>query len=472
MAIPNERFTDSITPWQIEALSAFDSGLADFLILEWARRHWKSTTILNILLRCCAEYPNSIYTHVFPYYHEARETVWEDPKMLDSYLPDKAEIGWKKNISKLHVRFANGSLYRLRGADKFDTLRGPDCDGVGFDELSMNREQAWTQIFMPIIAGKQHDKVNRRRRFALFGYTPKGINHVTRMFDWASYQSEQGQTLPDGGRAEKCKDRWFASRVINDRTNFLDPEFLKMAEEIWPKAVRDQEINCARVTDEERVLITSAMIEELKGYHIHPTKTRQLISCDPSLGGDACPIQYIKNGELKKELILHERKPMIITGEIIAMMTRYKCEDAIVDATGITIGKAIIARMKEQGHTRVHGFESAGKATDEKRLVNRKTEAWMYVCEQIQSHKIPYIEDEEIRQDLSSVRYKTKDSRGKLALELKEDTKKRLGRSPDKGDTFVQGIWRQQYVEPLQDRRRRKKDRWNKENADTTAMGA
>ncbi len=457
--------------WQFEALEAFDSGKVDFMVLEWARRHWKSTTILNILLRCCVEYPNSIYTHVFPFYHEARETIWEDPKMLDSYLPDKkTEMFWKKNETKLHVRFANGSLYRLRGADKFDTLRGPDCDGVGFDEWSMIREKAWTTIFMPIIAGKQHDKTKKRGRFALFGYTPKGINHATRMFDWAAYMSERGQTLPTEGAAAKCRPRWFASRVINDRTNFLDPEFLKMAEGMWPKAVRDQEINCARITDEEMVLITSRMIEDLKGYHIHPTKTRHIISCDPSLGGDACPIHYIRNGRIEDKLILHERNPMIITGHIIAMGTKHKCEDYIVDATGITVGKAIVARMKEQGHTRVYGFESAGKAQDDKRFYNRRAEIAWYVAEQIDAHQIPYIEDKDTREDLTVEHYRVSDSRGRLILEPKEDTKKRLGRSPDDGDAFKMGVWRLQYVEALQDRRRRKRDRWDPKPARVSAM--
>lgn len=466
--IPNERFTDNLQPWQLEALEAFDSGLVDFMILEWARRHRKSTTILNILLRCCAEYPNSIYTHIFPFYQEARKTIWDDPKMLNSYLPDKSEMGWKKNESKMHVRYDNGSLYRLVGADKPDSLRGQDADGVGFDEWSLIFEKAWTEIFMPIIAGKQEG--NRRRRFALFGYTPKGVNHAPRMFDWAAYISEQGQTLPTEGAAAKCRKKWFASRVINDKTDFLDPEFLKMARELWPKAVRDQELNCARVTDEQMVLITSRMIEDLKGYHIHPTKTRHIISCDPSLGGDACPIQYIRNGQVKDKLVLHERNPMIITGHIIAMGTKHKCEDYIVDSTGITVGKAIVARMKEQGHTRVYGFESAGKAQDEKRFFNRRVEIAFYVSEQIDAHKVPYIEDQNIRDDLTAEHYKVGDSRGRLILELKEDTKKRLGHSPDDGDTYKMGIWRLQYVEALQDRRRRKRDKWDPKPAMTTAM--
>lgn len=458
--VPNQRFLRRLTYWQAQSLQAFDSRSVDFMIFEWARRHWKTTTLMNILIRECVRNPKSIYTHVFPFYTEARQAIWDDPEMLDMYLPDQAEIGWKKNESKMHVRFDNGSLYRLVGADKYKALRGQNFHGIALDEWSMIIERAYTEVFFPILSGKQHAPLKgKRNRFALFGYTPKGVNHATRMFDWAACINEQGQKLPTFGRAKKCKPRWFASRVINDASNFLDASYLKMAEETWPRAIRDQEINCARVTEEERVLITSAMLEELKGFELHPTKTRHIVSCDPSLGGDACPILHIVNGRVpagqEHTLILHERNPMIITGEIIAMMTRHKCEDAIVDATGITIGQAIVARMAEQGHL-CYPFGASEKAIDERRFVNKKTEAWMTVCEQIQAHEIPYPEDQEIREDLSSVRYKTSDSRGRLALEPKEDTKKRLGRSPDKGDAFVMGNYRLPKVEPVQDRRKRK----------------
>jgi hypothetical protein len=378
--IPNEKFLENLTDWQLECLAAYDSGRYRFFILEWARRHRKTTLLINILIRECVEIPNTVAIYLAPYLAQAREIVWDDPNMLFSYLPDQDECGWAKNESKLTIKFQSGSILRVCGADELDRRRGVDCSVLGIDEWSAMKERMWTEIFMPIMAGKG------RKRKTLFLYTPKGANHATAMFDWAACINEQGQVLPIRGVAKKLKPGWWASRVINDATDFLDAEFLNLARERWPKATRDQEINCARITDEEMVLITSRMIDDLKGYNIHPTKTRHIISCDPSLGGDACPIQYIRNGMVKDKLVLHERKPMIITGHIIAMMTKHKCEDAIVDATGITVGKAIVDRMKEQGKTRVYGFESAGQAQDPKRFYNRRAEIAWYVSEQIDAH--------------------------------------------------------------------------------------
>jgi hypothetical protein len=61
--------------------------------------------------------------------------------------------------------------------------------------------------------------------------------------------------------------------------------------------------------------------------------------------------------------------------------------------------------------------------------------------EQIQNRKIPYPKDEELRRQLSSVRYKVVNSNGKIQLEPKDETKKRLKRSPDRADAFVYGVW-------------------------------
>ena len=263
--IPNERFNDSIQPWQAGFLGAFDRGEADMFVLEWARRHWKTTTILNIFVKEACKYPGTVYDYVAPFFKQAREIVWDDPNMLESILPDKSEMGWVKSETKFHVKFSNGSLIRILGADKPDTLRGGGCQGVALDEFAQMKKEVWEEIYMPIMAGKHHgkDAGNRRRRFVVFGYTPKGDNHATIEFNRAAMIAEHGDPLPTMGRARHCQEGWFASRVCNDRTNFLDETFLKMTMERWPKPLRDQELNCARITEEDMTLVTSAMINAL-----------------------------------------------------------------------------------------------------------------------------------------------------------------------------------------------------------------
>jgi hypothetical protein len=66
---------------------------------------------------------------------------------------------------------------------------------------------------------------------------------------------------------------------------------------------------------------------------------------------------------------------------------------------------------------------------------------WWYAMEQIQNKEVEPITDSELIKQLTSVYYKPPSSNGKLGLELKQDTKKRLGRSPDRADAFIYGLW-------------------------------
>ena len=57
--------------------------------------------------------------------------------------------------------------------------------------------------------------------------------------------------------------------------------------------------------------------------------------------------------------------------------------------------------------------------------------------EEIQDSKVEYIGDEETRRQLSSTKYRIVKSSGKILMEHKQDTKKRIGRSPDRADTYI-----------------------------------
>jgi hypothetical protein len=51
-----------------------------------------------------------------------------------------------------------------------------------------------------------------------------------------------------------------------------------------------------------------------------------------------------------------------------------------------------------------------------------------------------------LRQDLSAVRVRPARTNSRILLEPKRETKKRLGRSPDRGDCYVIGVWGSQFV--------------------------
>lgn len=205
-------------------------------------------------------------------------------------------------------------------------------------------------------------------------------------------------------------------------------------------------------------LITAVMLDLLRGIAHYPKEIRRIVSCDPSLGGDDCPIQEIENGKVIREKILHERDPMKIAGEMIISSNQFKTSAFDIDYSG-GLGAAIGARIREvKPNSHVNVINSSETARDEDAFFNVRAEMWWYTMQLIQDKNIPFPEDEELRRQLTAVRFKVVNSNGKIQLEPKEETKKRLGRSPDQADTFVMGQYALKDTQPI-----KHTDRWDTE---------
>lgn len=218
--------------------------------------------------------------------------------------------------------------------------------------------------------------------------------------------------------------------------DFLDS--LRILEKTKPEIYKQYVMNDWSVTADQFILIKPAMFDLLKGVIFYREYNKRVVSCDPATGGDECVIYVLENGKQLDENILHINDTMKIAGEMVVMAQRYGINDFAVDAIGI--GKGISDRLSEMGK-RVNAICSADKSSNDERFYNLRTEMWWYAMEQIQAREIDYPQDEELRKQLSSVRYKVINSNGKIQLEPKDETKKRLGRSPDRADAFIYGLW-------------------------------
>lgn len=187
----------------------------------------------------------------------------------------------------------------------------------------------------------------------------------------------------------------------------------------------------------DNVLISSIHIEQLKGELIVRSGIKRVISCDPSQGGDECVIYIFENTKIVETEILHEKDTMKIAGRLDFLCRKYSVYNVIVDSIGIGAG---IADRLEENNNDVYRINSASRSSDE-RFANLRAEMWFYLAESIRDKKIEYPEDEELRRQLCSVRYEVANSNGRIQLEPKDKTRKRLGRSPDRADAYIYGIW-------------------------------
>lgn len=341
--------------------------------------------------------------------------------MLFSYLPDKREVPWVANESELYIRFPNGSILPIKGGDDPDSLRGIDANGVGFDEWALMKKEIWTEIFRPIVA----EDVNR---WAIFAYTPKGENHATDMW-----------------RASKEWSDWHRSLLRASESGLIPREELLKAQREMPTWMYEQEFECADITDEELTLITSRLVYELKSYKQTKGHIKKLVSCDPdaSVVGDECVIYYFENEEIKDEKIMRERDTKKIAHECNLMCKKHETSNVAVDTIGVGMG--VVSELNSLG-LNVLPFDSREKALNKRKFANKRAEAHWYVMEKMQNHEVPYPKGLLLRQDLTAV--KINPANRKILLEKKLKTKARLGRSPDRGDAYVIGIYSLQFVQP------------------------
>jgi hypothetical protein len=104
------------------------------------------------------------------------------------------------------------------------------------------------------------------------------------------------------------------------------------------------------------------------------------------------------------------------------------------------MGAALVDSLHEMGYDEVVGVNFGGEAYDKNKYTNKRNEMWQECGEWLNDSPV-WIDAEgddadAIEMDLCSPEYKF-DSKGRKVMESKDDTKKRLGHSPDDGDGLV-----------------------------------
>lgn len=130
---------------------------------------------------------------------------------------------------------------------------------------------------------------------------------------------------------------------------------------------------------------------------------------------------------------------METAGHVVVAQRETGASSVKIDVIGV--GAGVYDRTKEL-RLPVVAINVAEVAKEPERFVNLRSELWWNLRElldpnpKINPDPIALPPDDELLADLSGIKYKI-DSRGRIAVESKEDMKKRLGRSPDKGDAVV-----------------------------------
>ena len=121
---------------------------------------------------------------------------------------------------------------------------------------------------------------------------------------------------------------------------------------------------------------------------------------------------------------------------IASEINRRRPDRVRVDSIGL--GAGLVDRLREIGHS-VEAVNVSERADAPDLFVNRRAEiAWKF-REALERGDVSLPDDDALIAELSAFQYDY-DSKGRIKLELKDQTRRVLGRSPDKADACLLGF--------------------------------
>jgi len=130
--------------------------------------------------------------------------------------------------------------------------------------------------------------------------------------------------------------------------------------------------------------------------------------------------------------------------QIFLLMKEQNIKSSNLGIDGVGIGAGTINTLKEYGITdegvNLQGAAQSIDTGKEENFNNLRSQMWWQAREDLRLGEIAIVDDVDLIADLTTPKFEIKN--GKIFVESKEDIKKRLGRSPNKGDSFVYWNWR------------------------------
>lgn len=180
---------------------------------------------------------------------------------------------------------------------------------------------------------------------------------------------------------------------------------------------------------------------------------KRFLVCDPArFGDDKCVIFLMEDADIAEKVIL----PYCRTTEISNRMARMSKQNddcvCVVESIGADLGAGVLDELTQLGVETIR-FNPSGEPLDKEKYYNSRAEAWNLAAKCLSDGVMPNSNmllsltnpDTSLINQLCAPTYQYRGR--KLLVEPKADIKKRLGRSPDEGDTYVIALWAWSRVE-------------------------
>lgn len=120
-------------------------------------------------------------------------------------------------------------------------------------------------------------------------------------------------------------------------------------------------------------------------------------------------------------------------------MVEQGIEDENVAIDGVGVGAGTINTLKEYGREVINVQGGPVPDGKEEQYYNMRAQVWWHLREDLRKGLICLPDDEELKTDLITPKYTIQN--GKILIESKDDIRRRIGRSPNKGDCAAYWNW-------------------------------
>jgi hypothetical protein len=171
----------------------------------------------------------------------------------------------------------------------------------------------------------------------------------------------------------------------------------------------------------------------------------KVISCDPAEFGDDKTVIYVFEGlKVVDRQVTTKKSLMDTAGRIVSLARSHGADKIVIDDIGVGAGVRASVRETLDPHNDrglVVGFNSGRTAEDKTHYVRMRDEIWGMAGKLFKDDYVSILpNDDDLVEDLAAHTYSL-NSKGQMQVARKKDIKKELGRSPDRADALVMGLW-------------------------------
>lgn len=237
------------------------------------------------------------------------------------------------------------------------------------------------------------------------------------------------------------------------RVKYRVPEELERGQTPDGKRARINPVYQVRVLGEfpdqgERVVIPMFEVENATQREVDPEDAEwpRVVSCDVARYGDDETVIAVRTGQRVRIADVRQGQDTMATVGLLLRTARELVDPVrgrpviVVDDAGV--GGGVTDRLREVGEFRVVPYNAANEPADSnaKEYPNVRSESWFEFAEDWLP-ELDLDDDDELYEELCAPEYSI-DSKGRRVVEPKDETKKRLGRSPDKADAVLMAFSR------------------------------